>query len=146
MKTRTVSHVLQTKGYELYSVRSEEPVLSALQEMADRNIGALVVLDDSALVGVITERDCVRKLDIEGRSAESARVGEIMERRVTTVRSDQTIDECLRLMTELRVRHLPVVDDGLVGLISIGDVGKALITEQERLIDDLTGFITGSPR
>jgi CBS domain-containing protein len=146
MKTRTVSHILQSKGYELYSVRSDEPVLSALQEMADRNIGALLVLDNETLVGVITERDCARKLDVAGRSAGSTHVGEIMERRVTTVGREQTIAECLRLMTELRVRHLPVVDDVLVGLISIGDVGKALITEQELLIDDLTGFITGSPR
>ena len=146
MKARTVGHVLQAKGYELYSVRSDESVLSALQEMAELNIGALLVLDDEALVGVITERDCARKLDIAGRSAQSTLVREIMERRVATVGSDQTIEECLRLMTELRVRHLPVVDHGLVGLSSIGDVGKKLITEQERLIDDLTGFITGSPR
>jgi CBS domain-containing protein len=146
MRSRTVRDVLQSKGYEMYAVRSDEPVLRALREMADRNIGALLVIDRGALVGVITERDSARKLDIVGRSAHSALVGEIMERQVTTVGSDQTIDECLRLMTELRVRHLPVVDDVLVGLISIGDVGKALITEQERLIDDLTGFITGSPR
>lgn len=146
MRSRTVRDVLQSKGYEMYSVRSDEPVLRALREMADRNIGALLVIDRGALVGVITERDSARKLDIVGRSAHSTLVGEIMERQVTTVGSDQTIDECLRLMTELRVRHLPVVDDVLVGLISIGDVGKALITEQERLIDDLTGFITGSPR
>ncbi|MGB8361486.1 MAG: CBS domain-containing protein, partial [Acidimicrobiia bacterium] len=83
---------------------------------------------------------------VMGRSAGSTQVGEIMERRVTTVGSNQSIEECLRLMTKLRVRHLPVVDEGLVGLISIGDVGKTLITEQERLIGDLTGFITGSPR
>lgn len=146
MTTRTVSHVLEAKGYELYSARSDESVLSALKEMADRNIGALLVMDGETLLGVITERDCARKLDVMGRSAQATRVGEIMERRVTTVGSNQSIEECLRLMTSLRVRHLPVVDEGLIGLISIGDVGKTLITEQERLIEDLTGFITGSPR
>lgn len=146
MTTRTVSHVLEAKGYELYSARSDESVLSALKEMADRNIGALLVMDGETLLGVITERDCARKLDVMGRSAQATRVGEIMERRVTTVGSNQSIEECLRLMTNLRVRHLPVVDEGLIGLISIGDVGKTLITEQERLIEDLTGFITGSPR
>lgn len=146
MRNRTVRQVLEGKGYELFSVGAGETVLSALQQMADRNIGALIVLEGDDLVGVIAERDCARKLDLEGRLAASTLVGEIMQTDLATVGSDATIDDCLRLMTDLRARHVPVVDDGLVGLISIGDVGKALIIEQENLIDDLTGFITGSPR
>lgn len=143
---RRVRDILQAKGYELYSVGSSEPVLVALREMSDRNIGALVVVDDGELVGVITERDCARKLDLAGRSAASTEVGQIMERELVTVSSHETVDRCLRLMTGTRMRHLPVVDEDLVGLISIGDVGNALISEQGNLIDDLTGFITGSPR
>ena len=146
MKARTVGNLLEGKGYELYSVQGEDTVLSALREMADRNIGALLVFDGEELVGVITERDCARKLDLMGRSARSTRVDQVMERQVATIRSSATIEESLRVMTELRMRHLPVVDDELVGLISIGDVGKAMIVSQEHLIDDLTGYITGSPR
>lgn len=146
MRIRTVSQVLQSKGYEVFSVGPADTVLSALRVMAERNIGALVVLEKDDLVGVITERDCARKLDLMGRSATSSNVGEIMEKNLTTVTSDTSIDACLRLMTDERVRHLPVVDEELVGLISIGDVGKALISDQEHLIEDLTGFITGSPR
>lgn len=146
MRVRTVHQILQSKGYELFSVGSADSSLSALRAMAERNIGALVVLEDGDLVGVITERDCARKLDLVGRSATSTTVGEIMETELTTVTSDTSIDDCLRLMTDQRVRHLPVVDEELVGLISIGDVGKALISDQEHLIEDLTGFITGSPR
>ncbi|MGD2101436.1 MAG: CBS domain-containing protein [Acidimicrobiia bacterium] len=146
MINRTVKQILGAKGYQLYSVGGEAPVLDALRQMADRNIGALVVIDDDELVGVVTERDCARKLDLEGRTPADTRVAEIMERRVTTVSSDATVEHCLRLMTDLRVRHLPVVDEEPVGLISIGDVGKSLISDQGHLIDELTGYITGSPR
>jgi len=146
MNNQTVRQILQAKGYELFSVTAADSVLESLRQMAERNIGALLVLDDGELVGVITERDCARKLELMGRTARATLVGEIMESRLTTVDSNATMEQCLRLMTDLRVRHLPVVDQDLVGLISIGDVGKALITVQSNLIDDLTGYITGSPR
>lgn len=146
MINRTVKQILRAKGYQLYSVNGDTLVLDALREMADRNIGALVVIDEDKLVGVVTERDCARKLDLVGRTPADTRVAEIMERRVTTVSSDATVEHCLRLMTDLRIRHLPVVDETPVGLISIGDVGKALISDQGHLIEDLTGYITGSPR
>lgn len=146
MINRTVNQVLKEKGYELFSVHPSDLVLDGLEQMAQRNIGALAVLEDGQLVGVLTERDYARNGELAGRTASTTSVGEIMTRHVATVRSDQTIDQCLGLMTKHRVRHLPVFDDDLVGMISIGDVGKAIMSEQGHLIDDLTNFITGSPR
>lgn len=146
MINKTVRQILDHKGYQLYTVGAEDTVLKALEEMAAKNIGALLVFDGQRLAGLITERDCARKLDLLGRSAGSTAVRRVMQRDPVTVTSDTTMDMCLRLMTERRVRHLPVVDDIVIGLISIGDVGKATISSQRNLIDDLTSYITGSPR
>lgn len=144
--TKTVRQVLDEKGYELFSVTAEETVLVALEHMARLNIGALVVVSGPNLVGVISERHCARELDLKGRSSATTSVGKIMDDAPITVTSDTSIDECLRIMTGSRSRHLPVVDRSLVGLISIGDVGKTMISEQGKQLDDLTRFITGSPR
>ena len=118
----------------------------ALQLMAEKNCGALLVVEDERLVGLFSERDYARKIALKGKSSRHTRIDEIMSRRVVYVQPSQTVDECMALMTEKRVRHLPVVDsdEKLVGMISIGDLVKAVISEQEFIIHQLENYITGS--
>lgn len=138
-----VKHLLARKGQDIWSVEAEVPVLAAIQIMADRHVGALPVLRDGQLVGVVSERDYARKVILLGRSSAETEVWQIMSSPVVTVGPDDEVRHCMQLMTERRIRHLPVVEDGaLVGVISIGDVVRAVVDEQQFTIDMLERYIT----
>lgn len=140
----SVRQCLGRKGNEVWSTRPDATVFEALQLMAERDIGALLVLDRGALVGIFSERDYARKIILRGKSSRETAVGEIMTAQVIFVRPEQTIEECMALMTEEHVRHLPVIEgDRVIGVISIGDVVKEIISEQEFVIEQLTNYITG---
>ena len=117
----------------------------AIELMAEKVVGALLVMEGSNVVGVISERDYARKVILKGRSSKETRISEIMTTRVIYVRPDHTLEECMALMTEKRIRHLPVLDAGnLIGVLSIGDLVKAIIAEQKFIIDQLTHYISGT--
>jgi CBS domain-containing protein len=138
--------MLRAKGHDIWSIASDASIYQALELMADKNIGAVLVMDDDSLVGILSERDYARKVDLQGRSCQDTAVDEIMTRRVVYVYPEQTAEECMALMTDKRVRHLPVMkDDQVIGVISIGDVVKTIISEQEFLIEQLEHYITGTP-
>jgi CBS domain-containing protein len=132
----TVKSILEAKGGEVYSVGPEATLYEALEVMADKNVGAVLVLDPAgAVLGIFTERDFVRKFMIKGRSGEGTKVKEIMTARVLYVGPATSVSDCMNLMTEKRVRHLPVMLDGKpVGIVSIGDVVKAILKSQEQVI------------
>jgi len=142
---KTVAQLLRAKGHEVLSVSPETTVFAALQLMAEKDVGALIVLEGGRVVGIFSERDYARKVSLKGRSAKETPIREIMSPRVLYVRPEQTIEECMALMTNKRVRHLPVLEEEerLVGVISIGDVVKAIISEQEFVIEQLQNYITG---
>ena len=141
---KTVTQLLRTKGGEILSVSPETPVFNALEVMADKNVGALLVVEGGELVGIFSERDYARKVILKGKSSKEIPVREIMSSHVLYVRPEQTIEDCMALMTDKHVRHLPVLDHGkLIGVISIGDVVKALIDEQQFIIEQLQNYITG---
>lgn len=141
---KTVRDLLKVKGYDVWSVRPDTTVFEALELMSDRNIGAVLVTEGDQLVGILSERDYARKVEMVGRSARNTTAREIMTKRVLSVHPDQTVEDCMALMTERRLRHLPVIQHGQVlGLISIGDVVKAVISEQEFVIGQLETYITG---
>lgn len=143
----TVSQLLQAKGHDVWSVRPDTSVYSALKLMADKNVGALVVFKADQLVGMFSERDYARKVILKGKSSRYLPVREIMTSIVASVIPEHSIEDCMELMTDKRVRHLPVLeDDRVVGVISIGDVVKSLISEQEFIIKQLEQYITGSVR
>lgn len=138
-----VSHLLAEKGRDVWSIEADQAVLAAIQMMADRHVGALPVLRDGELVGIVSERDYARKVVLLGRSSAETRVGQIMSSPVRTVASDATVQYCMELMTEHRIRHLPVVDAGqLVGMVSIGDCVRAVIEDQAETIRHLERFIS----
>lgn len=139
---KTLRQLLQAKGTEVFSVAPGARVFDALKLMADKNIGALVVLDGGRLAGILTERDYARKVILHGKSSHDIPVREIMTEKVVTVHPGQTIEDCMALMTEKRVRHLPVMDgERLIGLLSIGDLVKEVIAEQEQTIKQLESYI-----
>lgn len=141
---RTAREILQFKGATVWSVRPDDTVLHALGVMAERDIGAVVVLDEEKLVGILTERDYARKVVLLGRSSRESAISDVMTQEVLCVPPDKTVDECLALMTRRRVRHLPVVDNKrVVGLVSIGDLVHATIAEQEQVIEHLQQYIAG---
>ena len=142
---RKVAGILEEKGTEIWSVASSDSVFSALETMAEHNIGAVLVLDGADLRGILTERDYARKVKLRALESNDTPVGQIMTTVVHTVVPTATVAECMQLMTDERVRHLPVVDDDgrLVGMVSIGDVVKAMIAQQRDLIADLERYITG---
>jgi len=141
---KLVTHLLDTKGRHIVSVRPDASVFEAIKLMADRGIGSLVVMQDEELVGIVTERDYARKVIIKGRSSENTTVAEIMTSEVLTTSSSQTVNECMELMTERRIRHLPVVEDNrVIGLISIGDLVQAIISDQQEEIEQLGQYISG---
>lgn len=143
---KTIGQLLGAKGHSVYSIAPDATVLEALQEMADRDVGALVVLEGGELVGLISERDYARKVILKGKFSKEIPVREIMSHRVVCVTSEQRVDSCMALMTEKRVRHLPVLDnEKLAGMISIGDVVKAIIEDQQFTIEQLEHYITGRP-
>jgi len=140
-----VNQLIQTKGGTVYTIAPDATVYAALELMAQKDIGALVVLDGAQVVGIMSERDYARKVALKGKLAETARVRDIMTANVVYVSPDETVEECMALMTNKRVRHLPVMaNDKLVGLVSIGDVVKSLIANQEFLIGELEKYIVGA--
>jgi CBS domain-containing protein len=144
MKT-TVSEVLQRKGSEVWSVTPDTLVYRALQMMQDKAVGALVVIDEGGrIAGIVSERDYARKIILEGRSSKETFTKDIMSTELYVVAPTSKVDECIALMTEKRVRHLPVIEKGkLVGLVSIGDVVKAIIKEQRIELQHLNDYIMG---
>ena len=142
---RMLKGILDDKGSKVWSVRPDDTVLNALETMAEHNIGALLVFEGDDLVGILSERDYARKVKLLDRGSMETRVSEIMTTEIRTVGSASTVAECMELMTEYRIRHLPVLDeDGQVaGVISIGDVVKAMIAQQRDIIDQLERYITG---
>ncbi len=143
---KIVKDILRTKGTDIWWVPPHATVYEALGLMADKNIGAVLVMEDDHLVGVFSERDFARKVDLLGKTARQTPVRDIMTERVVCVRPDETIEECMALMTDKRVRHLPVLQNNkVIGVISIGDVVKAIISEQEFVIEQLENYITGTP-
>ena len=140
----TVRQLLDKKGHEVWSVHPDDSVFDAVKKMADNNIGSLVVLVDDQIVGIITERHYARRVILEGKTSPETSVRDIMATSVVCARTDQTISECMAVMTEKRVRHLPVVDQKrLVGLVSIGDLVKSIIADQEFTIEQLIHYIQG---
>ena len=141
---KTVTQLLRGKGHEVLPVSPEASVFEALKVMAEKNVGALLVVEGERLVGVFSERDYARKVILKGKASKEIPVREIMTSHILYVRPEQTIEECMALMTDKRVRHLPVLEDErLVGVISIGDVVKAIIAEQDFMIEQLQNYITG---
>ncbi len=140
----TVEQLLQIKGHAIWTISTDASVYEALELMAEKEIGALAVTEEGQLVGIISERDYARKVDLKERTSRSTRVNEIMTSKVYYVRPEQTVEECMTLMTEKRIRHLPVLKEGkLVGIISIGDVVKEMISEQGFIITQLENYISG---
>ena len=141
----TVAQILRGKGNDVWSVSPATVVYNALKAMAEKNIGALLVLEGDELKGIFSERDYARKVILEGKSSREIPVKEIMSPEVFTVGPKQSVEECMALMTDKRVRHLPVVEGGrVIGVISIGDDVKAIISEREFTIKQLENYITGS--
>ncbi len=137
-----VKDLLEKKGTEIYSVGPDESVLEAISKMAELNIGALVVMDNETLVGIISERDYRNKIILKGRTSKDTPVSQIMVDKVICVEPNDNINLCMQLMTNKKIRHLPVLDnDSLVGVISIGDVVKAVIESQKNEIDSLRNYI-----
>lgn len=140
----TVKQILKTKGNHIWSISSDKTVYDALEMMAAKESGALLVMDNDQLVGIVTERDYARKIILKGVSSPKTLVRDIMSTRVTYVTPAHTIEECMALMTDKRCRHLPVMEnDLLVGLLSIGDLVKAAIAQKEFLIHQLENYISG---
>src|SRR5712664_3805507 len=138
----TIKQILDTKGYAVWSIHPQESVFTAIQQMAEKEVGALVVLEGDTLVGIISERDYARKVILKGRSSHETAVRDIMTPHVICVRLDQSIEQCMTIVTERRIRHLPVLDSGqLVGIISIGDLVKTIIVEQQFIIEQLEHYI-----
>ena len=141
---KLVKHLLDSKGRGVISVTAETSVLDAITLMAEKTVGSLLVMQGDELTGIVTERDYARKVIIKGRSSESTEVGEIMTKEVRTATSEKTVNDCMTVMTELKIRHLPVVDDGVViGMISIGDLVQAIISDQKEEIEHLEHYISG---
>jgi CBS domain-containing protein len=141
---KTVKSIVEDKGGEVWSIDADASVFDALEFMADKNIGAVIVTHAGELVGIMSERDYARKIILMSRLSKETRVSEIMTADPMVVGPLDTVSNCMQLMTDNRFRHLPVVDDGdLVGLISIGDVVRAIIDEQQFMIDQLESYITG---
>jgi len=141
---KTVRDVLKAKGGVVFAAEPDDTVYSALTTMAEQNIGALLVREGARVVGIFSERDYARQVILKGKASKDTPIRDVMTTRVVFVRPEQNIEECMALMTDKHIRHLPVLDgDTLVGLVSIGDVVKAVISEKEFLIAQLEHYITG---
>ena len=137
--------LLQNKGREMWTISPEAMVYDAIHLMNEKKVGALPVMDGTSLIGIVSERDYMSKVILEGKASKETPVSDIMTRRVVTVTRDQTISECMRIITEERVRHLPVIEDGaLLGIVSIGDLVKWIIATQRMTIEQLENYIAGS--
>ena len=141
---KLIQHLLDAKGREIISVTPETSVLDAIKLMAEKTVGSLLVMRGDELLGIVTERDYARKVIIKGRASDSTEVGEIMTADVYSASSQQTVNHCMELMTKCKIRHLPIVDDGAVsGMISIGDLVQAIISDQQEEIEHLEHYISG---
>ena len=141
----TVKHILEAKGNETITIAPDTIVYNALELMVEKNVSALLVMENEKLAGIFTERDYARKVVLKGKLSKETLIGDIMTRDLITVSPDSTIDECMELMTGKFIRHLPVVaDDKLVGIISIGDVVRRIIQEQKSIIGHMEQYIAGS--
>lgn len=141
---KLVCHLLDSKGRDVVSIAPGASVLDAIRLLSDRGIGALVVMDGDKLAGILTERDYARKVILKGRASDATEVREIMTTNVITTSSSESVEKCMNTMTDQRIRHLPVVDEGkIVGIISIGDLVKAIISDQQQAIEQLEHYISG---
>ncbi len=141
---RTVQQMLDEKGHDILSIHPDDSVFDAVQRLADANIGSLIVVEDDRPVGIFTERDYARSVILKGKSSPTTPVRDIMTTRVIFVKPEQTVEDCMAIMTDKHIRHLPVLDDEkLVGMISIGDLVKSIIADQKFTIEQLEQFIQG---
>jgi len=140
----TIDSILARKGGEIFSILPDATVFEAIEMMDQKNVGALAVMENDRLVGMISERDYTRKVFLRGKRSRETKVTEIMSTNVTTARPQESVDECLRVMTEKHIRHLPVLDgENMVGIISIGDLVKWVIATQSAAIEHLENYIHG---
>lgn len=139
-----VSNLLDSKGYDVLTVRPDQPVHEAIEQMEDISAGTSVVMEGGEVVGIISERDVIRKVVLKGKSIDDVQVKDIMSKSLTTITTETSLDECMQLMTQKRIRHLPVMrDKQLCGIVSIGDVVKYLIVEKDFKIKNLETYISG---
>ncbi len=142
----TINEILGNKGTTVWSVSPEATVYDAIQLMADKNVGALLVIENEKLIGIISERDYTRKVALKGKSSKQTAVREILSGKIVTVGPGQTVEECLRLMTDHHIRHLPVLEsDKILGIVSIGDLVNWTISAQHATINQLQTYIAGVP-
>ena len=140
----TIAQLLKQKGGEVLTISPQDTVLDAIEKMATHNVGSLIVMDGQMLVGLMTERHYAREVILKGRSSPTTYVGDIMSRRVVCAVPEQTVEECMAVMTDKAVRHLPVLQaKKIVGIISIGDLVKSIISDQKFVIDQLERYISG---
>ena len=140
----TVRNLLEKKGYTVYSVSPDSSVYDALEDLEEKNLGGLVVVENDKLIGVFTERDYARKVILKGRSSRETRVSDIMTNRPIYVSPDNTIEDCMQLMNNKHIRHLPVMENNkLIGVISISDIIRHIISEKDFIIENLEQYITG---
>jgi len=141
---KTVKDLLRTKGQAVWSIDADASILDALKLMAAKEIGALMVMVGGQITGIVSERDYARKVVLHGKSSKDTPVREIMTRKVLYLRPEQTVEECMALMTDKHIRHMPVLDgDQMIGVVSIGDIVKSIISEQQFLISHLENYIRG---
>ena len=139
---RKVRHLLEAKAPEVFAIGPDAPVIDAIRLMAEKSIGAVVVMQSGRLAGILSERDYARKIVLQGRASHDTPVRDIMTAKVVTVRLDDTIDHCMQLVTDRRIRHLPVLErDAVLGVVSIGDLVRAVIEDQQVEIDQLQRYI-----
>lgn len=140
---KTVNNIVQNNFKSIFSVSPETSVLDALQVMMDKNISALLVMDGTRLKGIFTERDYARKIILVGKSSKATKIKEVMSEKLVTIELGTSIDYCMQIMTERRIRHLPIIENGLViGIISIGDLVKFVIEDQQQTIEQLQNYIS----
>ena len=140
----TINNILHRKGASIWSVAPGDTVFDAIKLMAEKNIGALLVMEGERLVGILSERDYTRNIALKGRSSKDTRVGEILSADVVSATPEHTVEECMRLMTEHRIRHLPVLADGkVIGIVSIGDLVNWIIGTQSAALDQMASYISG---
>jgi CBS domain-containing protein len=143
----TVREMIHKKGEQVWSVSSAAAVFEAIKLMADKNAGAVLVINDGKVVGILSERDCIRRVDLQGRASRETKVEDIMTTKVLYVEGSQSLDECVAIMIDKNIRHLPVYDEGkLIGIISVRDALKEMVDYQKFMISQLEHYITGGGR